>query len=111
MRKTYTLDTNADDETELFPILPGCALTIHHSAAGSSPDGTWTLQVYNEASAAWEDYADASSDFTNPSGSDASGVANFINPPIGKCRVKFTQSSGGAASGATVVVDLQPFAG
>lgn len=109
MRKSYTLNTNADDETDEFPTMPGVALTVHHDASGSSPTGTWTLEVYNQASEAWEEFADASGEFTNPAAGDASGVANFINPPIGKCRVKYTSSSGGAASGATVVVELHPF--
>ena len=108
MIQTYTINTNATDQTGEFPLISGFALTIHHSAAGSSPNGTFTLEVYNLASAAWEEFADASPKFTNPTGSDASGVANFTNPPIGKGRVKYTTSSGGAANGATVVVQQEP---
>lgn len=104
MKKTYTVNTNATDQTEPFPLKPRSQLTIHHSAAGSSPSGTWTLEAYNFASDAWETVTDASAEFTNPSGSDASGIANYTNPHQGIGRVVYTTSSGGAASGGTVIV-------
>lgn len=104
MRNSYTIDTDADDTTPVFPLKAGSFLTIHHAAAGTSPSGTWTLEVFNEADATWDTITDASGEFTNPAGSDAGGVANYSNPFQGKGRVKFTNTSGGEADGGTVIV-------
>lgn len=104
MKKDFTIDTDADSTTGVFPLKAGSALTIHHSAAGSSPSGTWTLEVFNEANETWGADADASDEFTNPSGSDAGGIANYTNPNQGVGRVKFTNTSGGVADGGTVIV-------
>ena len=104
MKKDITIDTNATSTTDAFPLKAGSFLTIHHAAVGSSPSGTWTLEVYNEADDSWDEITDASGEFTNPAGGDAGGVANFSNPFQGVGRVKYTTSSGGAASGGTLVI-------
>jgi hypothetical protein len=104
MRVEYTLATNADDETPEFPLKAGSFLTIHHEASGGSPTGTWTLEVFNEAAGEWQEITDASTEFENPAGSQASGVANYSNPNQGRGRVAYARASGGQASGAIVVV-------
>lgn len=103
-RKEYTIDTDADDNTPEFPLKAGSFLTIHHAAAGTSPSGTWSLEVFNQADSTWDEITDAAGKFTNPAGSDAGGVANYSNPFQGKGRVKFTNTSGGEADGGTVIV-------
>ena len=102
--RTITIDTNATSQSDAFPMFGDGSLTIEHSASGSSPNGTWTLEVYNTASAAWETVTAASGDFTNPAGSDASGVASFVNPPDGTGRIVYTRTGGGAAGGGTLVI-------
>lgn len=100
------LDITADMRTDEFPVRGGQKLTIDHSAAGSTPTGVWYLETYNVASAAWETYSDADAEFTNPSAADASGRANFDNPPIGRCRVFYDYTSGGTSTGGDVTVHL-----
>lgn len=100
------LDITADMRTDEFVVRGGEPFTIDHSAAGSTPTGTWYLETYNLATAAWETYADASGEFTNPAAADASGQANFTNPPIGRCRMFYDYTSGGSSTGGDIVVNV-----
>jgi len=104
------MSSAATNSSKVFPGLPGQALTIYHNvAATGSATGTWTLEAYNYASAAWEEVTDASSEFTNPAGGAASGIANYVNPVVGILRVTFTHSSGtGSATGATIKIKGGP---
>ncbi len=104
MKQDYTITTAASGSTPVFPLKAGAFLTIHHAAAGSSPSGTWTLEVFNEADETWDEIAEASGEFTNPSGSDAGGVANYSNPYQGRGRVTYTRTSGGETDGGIVIV-------
>ena len=108
--RTTLLVSNADGYSDEIGCPPGDQLTVHTSVtATSSPTIAFTMEVYNLALGAWETFTDATSklsDGDSTTGS-AANVSNFENPPLGRIRIKGTNSAGGTAvlGDLTIVIE------
>lgn len=108
--RTTSLPSNATGYSEVFSCSPGDQLTVHTSVlTTSSPSIAFTMEVYNLALAAWETFADATSKLSDGDSTTgaANNVSNFENPPLGKLRIKGTNSAGGSATLGTLVIVIE----
>lgn len=107
---TTNLPSNATGVSHEIGIKPGEQLTVHTSVlTTSSPTIAWTMEVYNLALADWETFTDATSKLSdgNSTTGAAANVSNFENPPMGRVRIKGTNSAGGSATDATMVIVIE----
>lgn len=110
LARTTSLPSDTTAYSSEFGPSPGDQLTVHTSVlATGSPTIAFTMEIYNIALGAWETFTDATtklSDGDSTTGA-ASNVANFENPPLGRCRIKATNSAGGSSTAATLVIVVE----
>ena len=107
---TTNLPSDTTGTSAEIGVKPGDQLTVHTSVlATSSPTIAWTMEVYNLALAAWETFADATSKLSDGDSTTgaAANVSNFENPPLGRIRIKGTNSAGGSSTDATMVIVVE----